>query len=91
MSNQEILDSIKRIVANHYNFSHDSQITTDNVFIVWFCKALQNWKALAATDVLDDDTYFEMTHNGDNNETYVDVYTPAKHFTIRGNSGDDTR
>lgn len=43
------------------------------VRLVWFSKTLQNWKALVMTDLLDD-IYYEVTHNGDKKETYLDVY-----------------
>ena len=45
----------KQIVADYFNQHVDvtdgTQITTDDVFIVWFCKTLQNWKALLSTTV----------------------------------------
>ena len=67
----------KQIVADYFNQHVDAtdniQITTDDVFIVWFCKTLQNWKALVSTTV-PDGVYYEVTHNGDNGETYLDVY-----------------
>lgn len=44
-----------------------------NVYVVWFSKTLQNWKALLST-TLSDGKYYEVTHNGDKQETYVDVY-----------------
>lgn len=50
------------------------KISEDDVRLVWFAKTLQNWKALVIT-ILPDNTYYEITHNGDKNETYVDVYT----------------
>ncbi len=49
------------------------QITLDNVFIVWFCKTLQNWKALVST-TLPDGMYYEVTYNGDKKEVYLDAY-----------------
>ena len=53
----------------HYD---SNKITMDKMFIVWFCKTLQNWKALVGgTDVGE---YIEVTHDGDKNKTYVDVY-----------------
>jgi hypothetical protein len=44
------------------------------IYVVWFCKTLQNWKALVCT-TLEDNMYYEVTHNGDLRETYVDTYT----------------
>ena len=41
--------------------------------LVWFSKTLQNWKALVSTTV-SDGMYYEITHNGDKGETYLDAY-----------------
>lgn len=48
-------------------------VVPDDVFVVWFVKVLQNWKALCST-VFEDDRYFELTFNGDKRELYVDEY-----------------
>lgn len=47
--------------------------TPDDVYAVWFCKTLQNWKALVST-TLPDGMYYEVTYNGDKGETYIDAY-----------------
>jgi len=52
---------------------NDKVIDSGDVYIVWFCNTLQNWKALVSTDAKDN-AYYEVTHNGDKNETYVDRY-----------------
>ena len=75
----------KQIVADYFNQHVDvmdgKQITTDDVFIVWFCKTLQNWKALVSTTV-PDGMYYEVTHNGDKDETYLDVYKKWENVCI---------
>ena len=75
----------KQIVADYFNQHADvtdgKQITTDDVFIVWFCKTLQNWKALVSTTV-PDGVYYEVTHNGDKGETYLDVYKKWENVCI---------
>lgn len=43
------------------------------VFVVWFTKTLQNWKAIVST-TLPDGMYYEVTYNGDRRETYLDAY-----------------
>jgi len=48
-------------------------VQPEDVYIVWFCKTLQNWKVLISTDVIDN-TYFEVTFNGTQNELYLDEY-----------------
>ena len=52
-----------------------SKINEDNMFVVWYCKTLQNWKALIGC--MDIDEYVEVTYNGNNGETYVDIYNKA--------------
>lgn len=49
-------------------------IDLSNVFIVWSCKTLQNYKCLASTNVNGDGIYAEYTYNGDKQELYEDVY-----------------
>lgn len=43
------------------------------VYIVWQCKTLQNWKFLISTDI-PDGMYYELTYNGDKKEWYLDAY-----------------
>lgn len=50
-----------------------TSIPKEDMYIVWFCKTLQNWKALISTDIAKG-IYWEATHNGDKNNTYVDQY-----------------
>lgn len=67
----------KEIVLNYVNKHIDKtdnvQIMLDDVYIVWFCKTLQNWKALLST-TLPDGMYYEVTYNGDKKEVYLDAY-----------------
>lgn len=44
-----------------------------DVFIVWQCKTLQNWKWLISSN-LPDGMYYEVTYNGDKHEFYLDAY-----------------
>lgn len=67
----------KQIVVDYYNGNKEKtdrvEITQDNVYIVWFSKTLQNWKAMVSTTI-SDGMYYEVTYNGDKKETYLDVY-----------------
>lgn len=67
----------------------DYQISLDDVFVVWFCKTLQNWKALVAT-TQPVPTYYEVTHNGDTGETYVDIYTKINQVIVTKVPGEDS-
>lgn len=51
-------------------------------YIVWKCKALQNWKYLISTD-LSDGMYYEMTYNGDKEEWYLDAYKKFENRRIK--------
>lgn len=74
MNLQEIAKEIVLDYANeHIDKTDNVQITMDNVFVVWFCKTLQNWKALVST-TLPDGMYYEVTYNGDKKEVYLDAY-----------------
>lgn len=79
-------EKAKQIVLDYFNShvdrSDNKEITLDDVYVVWFSKTLQNWKALVSTTV-SDGMYYEITHNGDKNETYVDVYKKWVNFTVR--------
>lgn len=43
------------------------------VYTVWKCKILQNWKYLCAS-TLPDGMYYELTFDGDKNWWYLDAY-----------------
>lgn len=79
-------EKARKIVMNYFNSHVDKtdnkQIILDDVYVVWFSKTLQNWKALVSTSVLDG-MYYEITYNGDKNETYVDVYKKWENFTVK--------
>ncbi len=86
MTDVKFTKFIKETIAKYFNEHVDKtdkkQITEDDVFIVWSCKALQNFKALASTTV-SDGMYYEITYNGDKNETYVDVYKKWENFVVK--------
>lgn len=79
-------EQARKIVMDYVNEHLDKtdgiQIGLDDVYVVWFCKTLQNWKAMVST-TLPDGQYFEVTHNGDKNETYLDVYKKWENRCIR--------
>ena len=51
------------------------------VYIVWKCKALQNWKYLMSS-TLRDGMYYELTYNGDKQEWYLDAYKKFENRVI---------
>lgn len=76
-------EKAKQIIVDYFNSQNikNHKITKDDVYIVWFCKTLQNWKALASTNI-PDGMYYEITHDGDKNKTYVDVYKKWDNFWV---------
>lgn len=79
-------ETARKIVRDYFNSHVDvtdkKQITLDDVFVVWWCKTLQNWKALVSTTV-PDGMYYEVTYNGDKGETYVDVYKKWENYCVK--------
>ena len=85
MGNKEFLEKCINTVVDYFNEKKDKTdnvlITKDNVFVVWYCKTLQNHKALISTTV-PDGMYYELTYNGDKGELYLDVYKKWQNVCI---------
>lgn len=52
-----------------------------DVYTVWKCKALQNWKYLLSS-TLPDGMYYELTYNGDKKEWYLDTYKKVENKVV---------
>lgn len=79
--NDHFLSICKKKLVEWYNDAADAmsvydqqKIDLSNVYVVWCCKTLQNYKALLSTSVSGDGIYVEFTYNGDKQELYMDVY-----------------
>lgn len=76
------------IVASWVNTTTDVTDSTpdldpdEDIYVVWFVKALQNWKALLST-TRPDGMYYEVTYNGDKCEAYLDCYKKVHNGTFR--------
>lgn len=64
-------NAVRNYVINHLDKS--DTVPNFDVYIVWYCKTLQNWKALLSTTLFDG-MYYEFTLNGDKDEAYLDAY-----------------
>lgn len=64
-------NAVRNYVINHLDKS--DTVPNFDVYIVWYCKTLQNWKALLST-TLSDGMYYEFTLNGNKDEAYLDAY-----------------
>ena len=52
------------------------------IYVVWKCKALQNWKYLLSS-TLSDGMYYELTYNGDKQEWYLDAYKKFENRVVK--------
>lgn len=86
MGSDEFLSLCRKKVADYFNAKKEKTDTTpemrpEDVFVVWYCKALQNHKALLSTPV-SDGMYYELTYNGDKKELYFDAYKKWQNIKI---------
>ena len=66
------MKTARELVIDYYADTHEGhRLTYSETFVVWFCKTLQNWKAIVSTT---HGGLYEITHNGDTGETYLDAY-----------------
>ena len=71
---------VENYIAEHLDKSDPEQ--EFEVYIVWKCKALQNWKYLLSSSLMDG-MYYEMTYNGDKKEWYLDAYKKFENRRIK--------
>lgn len=79
-------EKAKQIVIDYYNEhvekTDNKKLIESEVFVVWFSKTLQNWKALVSTTI-SDGMYYEVTYNGDKKETYLDAYKKWENVCVK--------
>lgn len=72
---------VKDYILEHLDPS-DLEIKEFEVYTVWKCKTLQNWKYMISS-TLPDGMYYEVTYNGDKDEMYLDAYKKFENRCIR--------
>ena len=81
-----LISKAKQIVMDYFNNNVNQtdgfELKEDQIYIVWFSKTLQNWKALVSTTI-SDGMYYEVTYNGDMHETYLDAYKKWENKCIK--------
>ena len=70
MDNKAI-EIVRNYIIDHLDKSDN--MPEFEVYVVWKCKALQNWKYLLSSTLFDG-MYYEMTYNGNKKEWYLDAY-----------------
>lgn len=73
------LQIVRGYIAAHLDKSDPT--AEFEVYTVWKCKALQNWKYLLSS-TLPDGMYYELTYNGDKHEWYLDAYKKFENVVV---------
>lgn len=68
---QKAMGLVRDYIQEHIDKTDKTPVF--DVFTVWKCKTLQNWKFLISS-TLPDGMYYELTYNGDKHEWYMDAY-----------------
>lgn len=76
---EKVLRIVTEYIEQHLDKSDPKPVF--DVFIVWKCKALQNWKYLISSTLFDG-MYYELTYNGDKREWYLDAYKKFENQVI---------
>lgn len=76
----EAIEIVRGYIEEHLDKS--DEMPTFEVFAVWKCKALQNWKYLLSSTLFDG-MYYELTYNGDLDEWYLDAYKKFENRRIK--------
>jgi hypothetical protein len=82
---QDLQERAKQLVVDYFNQRAEKTdgvwLGLEDVYVVWFSKTLQNWKALVSTAV-PDGMYYEVTYNGGGRVTYLDAYKKFENVSI---------
>lgn len=79
MDNKAI-EIVRNYILEHLDKS-DAPVDFE-VYTVWKCKTLQNWKYLLSS-TLPDTKYYELTYNGDTEEWYLDCYVKLENRVVK--------
>ena len=77
---EKVIQLVRDYILNHLDKS--DKTPQFDVYTVWKCKTLQNWKYLLAS-TLPDGMYYELTYNGDKKEWYLDAYKKFENVCIK--------
>lgn len=80
---EKAIDVARTVLFNKFKYNANKLALMD-MYVVWFCKTLQNWKALVSG--VNVNQYIEVTYNGDKEETYIDVYNEAFNTCMKDNA-----
>lgn len=75
----EALKIVRDYIYEHIDKS--DHVPIYDVYMVWKCKTLQNWKYMISSTLFDG-MYYELTFNGDEKEWYLDAYKKFENKVI---------
>jgi hypothetical protein len=75
----EALKIVRDYIDEHIDKS--DPIPIYDVYMVWKCKTIQNWKYMISSTLFDG-MYYELTFNGDKKEWYLDAYKKFENKVI---------
>jgi hypothetical protein len=77
---KKAIQLVRDYILNHLDKSDPTP--EFEVYTVWKCKILQNWKYLLSS-TLPDLMYYELTYNGDKQEWYLDAYKKWENVCVK--------
>lgn len=77
---EKAIQLVKDYILSHLDKSDPTPAF--EIFTVWKCKILQNWKYLLSS-TLPDGMYYEATYNGDKKEWYLDAYKKFENVCVK--------
>jgi hypothetical protein len=80
MMDEKVIQLVRNYILSHLDKSDETP--QFEIFTVWKCKVLQNWKYLLSS-TLPDGMYYELTYNGDKKEWYLDAYKKFENVCIK--------
>ena len=79
---ERALQIVRDYIIEYLDITDYTANASFEVYTVWKCKALQNWKYLLSS-TLPDGMYYELTYNGDKKEWYLDAYKKFQNVVIK--------
>lgn len=74
------LTLVRNYILEHLDKS--DPVPEFDVYTVWKCKTLQNWKYMISSTI-SDGMYYEVTFNGDKGEFYLDAYKKFENRCVK--------
>jgi hypothetical protein len=74
MTSYELEVISKNAIINEVKKEYGEELKIEELHLVWFTKALQNFKCVVVDLRPDNQRLYECTYNGNKQELYVDIY-----------------